>query len=410
MAQPTRVSCSSRRACSSNLAVFPEEGSCGSPLLFRLHLGQNLSMRRLHKLVLRRSILALAVLSLPLLRAQNPSQTAPVTQTPDAPTATSRAAPVGSSPNLVQLRLMIDRGHPADALKELDPLSAQQPAPPGVNRLRGLALYSQNQFAEADAAFARALKQDPHDEESTQLRGLTLFRLGRPADAIPLLESAHDWTSQTRVDPSYVLALCYLDTRNYDNARRAFATQYGFPPDSAPAYLLAARMLLRREYLPVAQQFARKALELDPQLPLAHALLGEIALAGEHLDEAIAEFEKERLRNPLDGSIYDRLGDAYTRAGDYTKAQQSLQRALLLEPNSTGPYILLGKVLLKRQDPTSAMMYLERAEKMDPNNYMTHSLLGQVYRALGRAEDASRETQTSQKIQAAGEPKLETVR
>jgi tetratricopeptide (TPR) repeat protein len=364
-------------------------------------------MRRPHKLVSLRSILVLAALSLPLLRAQNPAQPAPVTQTPDAPT--TRATHTGSSPNLIQLRQMIDRGHAADALKELDPLSAQQPPPAGVNRLRGLALYSQNQFVEADAAFASALKQDPHDEESTQLRGLTLFRLGRPADAIPLLESTHDWTSQTRVDPSYVLALCYLDTRNYDNARRAFATQYGFPPDSAPTYLLTARMLLRREYLPIAQQFATKALELDPQLPLAHALLGEIALAGEHLDVAIAEFEKERLRNPLDGAIYDRLGDAYTRAGDYTKAQQSLQRALLLEPNSTGPYILLGKVLLKRQDPASAMMYLERAEKMDPGNYMTHSLLGQVYRSLGRAEDASRETQTAQKIQAANEPKLETV-
>ena len=366
-------------------------------------------MRRLYKLLLLRSILTLAVLSLPLLRAQNPTQPVPVAQTPDAPKATTGATPAGSSPNLIQLRLLIDRGHSAEALKELDPLSARQPAPAGVNRLRGLALYSQNQFVEADAAFASALKQDPHDEESTQMRGLTLFRLGRPADAIPLLESAHDWTSQTRVDPSYVLALCYLDTRSYDNARRAFATQYGFSPDSAPAYLLTARMLLRREYLPVAQQFATKALELDPQLPLAHALLGEIALAGEHIDEAIAEFEKERLRNPLNGSIYDRLGDAYTRAGDYTRAQQSLQRALLLEPNSTGPYILLGKVLLKRQDPASAMMYLERAEKMDPGNYMTHSLLGQVYRSLGRTEDATRETQISQKIQAASEPKLETI-
>jgi len=288
-------------------------------------------------------------------------------------------------------------------------MAAQNPVPPGINRLRGIALYSQNHFAEADTAFASALKDDSHDEESRQMRGLTLFRLGKPADAIPLLESAHGWTSDTRVDPSYVLGLCYLDTRNYDGARRAFATQYGFSPDSAPAYLLAARMLLRREYLPVAQQFATKALELDSQLPFAHALLGEIALAGEHIDEAIAEFEKERVRNPLNGSIYDRLGDAYTRAGDYTRAQQSLQRALLLEPNSTGPYILLGKVLLKQQDPANAMLYLERAEKMDPGNYMTHSLLGQAYRSLGRTEDATREIQISQKIQAASEPRLETV-
>jgi predicted Zn-dependent protease len=367
-------------------------------------------MRRLLKLVSLRSLLAVAALSSPLLRAQKPAQPAPALQTPDGPTATTGAAPAASPANLTQLRRMIDRGQSADALKELNALSARQPAPPGVNRLRGMALYSQNQFVEADAALAAALQQDPHDEESAQWRGLTLYRLGKPADAIPLLESAHGWTSDAKVDPSYVLGLCYLDTRNYDGARRAFATQYGFPPDSAPAYLLAARMLLRREYLPVAQQFAAKSLELDPQLPLAHALLGEIALAGEHIDEAIAEFEKERLRNPLNGSIYDRLGDAYTRAGDYTKAQQSLQRAVLLEPNSTGPYILLGKVLLKRQDPANAMMYLERAEKMDPGNYMTHSLLGQAYRSLGRTDDAAREIQLSQKIQAASQPKLETIR
>jgi predicted Zn-dependent protease len=318
-------------------------------------------------------------------------------------------AATGAAQNLVQLRQMIDRGQAIEALKQLDALAAQHPVPVGVDRVRGIALYSENRFTEADAAFANALKMDSHDEEATQMRGLTLFRLGRPADAIPLLEAAHNRTSQPEVDPNYILALCYLDTRHYDDARHAFAMQYGFGPDSASAYLLAARMLLRREYVPVAQEFARKALELDPQLPLAHALLGEVALAGEHLDDAIAEFEKERVRNPLYGGLYERLGDAYTRAGNYTKAQETLQQALLLEPNSTGPYILLGKVLLKRQNSVGAAMYLERAERMDPANYMTHNLLGQAYRALGRAEDASREMQVGQKIQSASEPKLGEV-
>jgi predicted Zn-dependent protease len=327
-------------------------------------------------------------------------------QFPQSPKpATSSEAPT----NLLQLHQLIDRGHAVEALRQLDDLSAQHPGTPGIDRLRGLALYSQDHFAEADAAFAAAIKLDDRDEESRQMRGLTLFRLSRPADAIPLLEAAHSWTSETKVDPSYVLGLCYLETRLYDKARAAFASQYGFPPDSASAYLLAARMLLRREYLPVAQEFASKALLLDPQLPLAHALLGEVAMAGGHLDEAIGQFEKERLRNPLDGSVYDRLGDAYTRAGDYTQAQQSLQRALLLEPNSTAPYILLGKVLLKKQDPVNAVMYLERAEAMDPRNSMTHSLLGQAYRTLGRTDDASRETLIAQQLQAASEPKLETI-
>jgi Flp pilus assembly protein TadD len=57
----------------------------------------------------------------------------------------------------------------------------------------------------------------------------------------------------------------------------------------------------------------------------------------------------------------------------------------------------------------NAVMYLERAEAMDPKNSMTHSLLGQAYRTLGRMDDASRETRTAQQLQAASEPKLETI-
>ena len=302
---------------------------------------------------------------------------------------------------------MIEVGRAEEALAAIARLPVSSSSAAGVSRVRGSALYGLNRFSEADEAFRAALVQDPNDSSAMQLRGLTLFRLGRPAEAIPLLEKARSWTTDTRVDPNYVLALCYLDTRRYDDSRRAFAAQYGFEPESAPAHLLMARMLLRREYVPIAQAEARKALELEPGLPLAHLLLGEVALAGEHLDEAIAEFEQEARRDPLYGGVYDRLGDAYTRKGDLVQAQLALQRALLLEPTTTAPYILLGKVLLKKRDPVSATGYLERAEKMDPANYMTHSLLGQAYRGVGRTDEARRETELAQRLQADTAPKLD---
>jgi predicted Zn-dependent protease len=329
------------------------------------------------------------------------------------PTATSGAV------DLAALRHQVENGHAAEALQQLDSLAAQTPTTSSVQTLRGLAFYNLQRFQEADAAFAAALSADPGDQEAAQMRGLTLFRMGKPADAIPLLEGSvapgkpaqpdqAPPPAQVKADPNYVLALCYIDTRRYDDARHAFAAQYGFPPDSAAAYLLAARMLLRREYLPVAQGFAEKALELNPQLPLAHALLGEIALGGNHLDEAIAQFTEEQRRNPLEPSVYDRLGDAYSRAAQYPEAIAALQRAVLLEPNATGPYILLGKVMLKRQDAVGAATYLERAKSMDPANYMTRNLLGQAYRAMGRRDEAAQELQAAEQLQAASEPKLVT--
>jgi len=328
--------------------------------------------------------------------------------------AGGESAGASDAETLRGLRGLVDAGHADQAILEIGALKTRQPPVVGLSRIEGLALYAQGELKPADQAFAQAMAEDGADVESAQMRGLTLFRLGRPADAIPLLEASRGKSAAAvgnrKSDPNYLLALCYMDTRRYEDARHAFAAQFGFTPDGASAYLLAARMLLRREYLPVAQEYAQKALTLEPSLPLAHALLGEIALAGNHLEEAIAEFEKERSANPLEPSIYDRLGDAYGRAGRYGEAQASLQKAVLLEPNSTGPYILLGKTQLKQGDAAGAAMYLERAAKMDPANYMTHNLLGQAYRTMGRKEDATRETDTAEKLQAASQPKLETLR
>ncbi len=317
---------------------------------------------------------------------------------------TQQALPADDSQ--AKVRQMIQHGLTVEALAELDALATRNPAPLYVPRLRGLALYSRGDLHGAEQAFAAALHQDPMDREALQMRGITLFRLGRPADAIPILESLRATPTEVSspVDPAYVLALCYLDMRRYDDAREAFARQFGFARDSAQAYLLAARMLLRREYVPIAQQFARKAIELTPGLPLAHLLLGETQLAGNHLDEAIQEFLAERTLSPLEPSVYDRLGDAYVRRGDLELARQSLQEAILLEPSSTGPFILLGKVLLKQGDAAAATGYLEHARDMDPGNYMTHSLLGQCYRQASRMEDAHRETDTAQQLQSASDP------
>lgn len=326
-------------------------------------------------------------------------------QTPSTTTQVPAAPP--SQASTASAQKLIQEGRSAEALHALEPLAAQTPEPASVEKLRGMALYQQNKLEEAAAAFARASAQDPADTEAAQMQGVALFRLGRPADAIPLLERSHEQKiASANVDGNYVLGLCYMDTRRYDDARKAFAAQYGFPPESAEAYLLSARLLFRREYMPAAIASAQKALTLAPKMPLVHELLGEIALAQARGTDAITEFEQERAINPLYGGVYDRLGDAYLRAGEYDKAQQALNRAVLLEPTSTGPYILLGKVLLKQRNAAMAAMYLERARNMDPNNYMTHGLLGQAYRAAGRTEDAERETTKSIELQAATAPKL----
>jgi predicted Zn-dependent protease len=302
-------------------------------------------------------------------------------------------------------RELAGRGRLDAAMTQLDQLAAQTPEPAGVERLRGMIFYQREQFPQAIDAFAKAADQDSNDRESIEMHGVSLFRLGRIQEAIPFLEKARIGVQGANVDPNYVLALCYADVQRYDDARHAFAAQYGFPPDSAEAYLLAARLFLRRELRDEAGVEAGKALTLNPSLPLAHELLGEVALSTADIAGAIREFEAERKINPLNPDLYDRLGDAYLRSGQYADAQLALNRAVLLEPQATGPYILLGETFLKLKQPIQALHYLDHAEKMDPSNYITHNLLGQAYKATGQLDEANREFKLVVDLQHRNDPK-----
>jgi len=283
-------------------------------------------------------------------------------------------------------------------------------APQKTHHQLGVELYRKGELQQAQQELASAISENPNDREAVQLRGLALFSLGRPVDAIPLLKQVQAWTPQPTVESAYALALAYIQTQNYEEARKQAALMYSVTPDSAGAHLFTARLLLRQGHDPIAEQFAQKAVTLDPKLPLAHFLLGEFYLYKSEFDHAATEFRQEISVNPAYAGTYDRLADTYSRQGRYDEADPLLRRAILLDANATGPYILMGRVQLKKQDYVQAEQYLTRALKMDANNYMTHNLLGQTYRAEGRAGDAERELKTAEQLQSAQHPQFEDPR
>lgn len=228
---------------------------------------------------------------------------------------------------------------------------------------------------------------------------------GKPADAIPYLEKVQTWYSRANVDASYILGQCYIQTKDYPHARLAFAKMFDLAPESAGSYLLTARMLFRQEFEPVALEYAQKAIALDPKLPLAHQLLGEIHLFESQIPEAVSDFRAELVINPGHAETYYKLADADSRIQKFDDAEKLLQRAIWLDPTATGPYVLMGKVLEKKGEPELAVRALQHAAAMDPNNSITHHLLGQAYRDLGNTEEAERELKLAGQLEGAADSK-----
>jgi len=296
-------------------------------------------------------------------------------------------------------RRLSEQGKFDEALAKLEALALKDPELKGLAHELGVTYYKKSDYLKAVASFKKALEEDPGDNEAVQLMGLSYYLAGRPAEAIAPLEKVQTWYPSANVDAAYILGVCYVQTKDYVSARKAFAKMFAVPADSAASYLFTARMLLRQDFGPVAEEYAKKAVELDPKLPLAHSLLGELYLYKSRLPEAIEQFQKELDLNPGEAAVYYKMADAYSRLQKYEEAERLLQRSIWLDATSTGPYILMGKVLEKKGETALAVRALQRAIAMDPNNSIPHYLLGQAYRELGRTEEADRELKLSEQLQ-----------
>lgn len=306
----------------------------------------------------------------------------------------------GLQAGLANARSLIQSGRPDEAISELNKILREHPQANGVVRELGVAFYRKNDFVSAANNFSRALEENPEDKEAVQLLGLSYYFSGRPGEAIPHLEKVQSWFPSANVDASYVLGVCYIQQKQYDNARRAFGTMFDVGANSAAAYVLTARMLLRQEFDPVAEEYALKAVALDPKLPGAHLLLGELYLYKSRVPEAIGELQKEVSLSPATAATYYKLADGYSRVQKYDDAERLLQRSIWLDATSTGPYILMGKVLAKKGEMELAVRALKRAAAMDPNNPITHHLLGQTYRDMGKKEEAEAELKLAEELRA----------
>jgi len=313
--------------------------------------------------------------------------------------------PAQSNSDFSKERELLQQGKYDQAIAQLQQLASEHPEIRGVARELGIAYYKKSDYFRAAQSLQQALQEDPKDNEATQLLGLSYYLSGKPGAAIPFLEKVQTWYPRANVDASYILGQCYIQTKDYPHARQAFAKMFDLPPDSAGSYLLTARMLFRQEFEPVALEYAEKAIALDPKLPLAHFLLGEIHLFQSQVQEAISDFQQELAIDPANAATYYKLADTYSRIQKFDDAERLLQRSIWLDPTSTGPYILMGKVLEKKGEPELAIRSLRRAASMDPNNSVTHHLLGQAYRDLGNNEAAERELKIASQLQSAGDTK-----
>lgn len=320
--------------------------------------------------------------------------------------ASPPAKPPSDSQTLEQAQALLGAGKIDAALDVLKAIPKSEPNEPRVNHLTGLAYYQKGDYARAVEYLSIAVKQTGQGSKSyqqaVQFLGLAHYRLGHLKEAIPYLEQVRNWLPDN-IELANALGISYIQTHSPEKSREVFARMFGFAPGSASAYLINARMMVRQKFEEFAEKELERALELDPKLPEANFLLGELAIYHAKIDVGINLLEKEIALNPAFAMAYYRLGEAYTRQLKWDQAIAPLLKAIWLNSDFSAPYIVLGKVYLKKGDLANAESILRYALRMDPNNFSGHHLLAQVLQQANRLEEARKEFELADRLRVGSE-------
>ena len=326
-----------------------------------------------------------------------------------APAQTERDPSSKSQPNQVeQAESLLSSGKIDAAIKLLSTISRSASNETQISHLLGLAYYQKADYEGAVEQLSRALKGSPEDSrqyrQDVQMLALSHYLLGHIKEAIPYLEQVKNWAPDN-VEMAYTLGISYIQSHNPDKARESFARMFSVSPGSASAYLINAQMMIRQQFEEFAEKELQKSLELDPKLPQANYLLGEMAIYHANLEPGIEFLKKEIAINPGFAMAHYMLGEAYTRQLKWDAAIAPLQKSIWLNPFFSGPYIVLGKVYLKKGELGNAESMLRRALQMDPNNFSGHHLLAQVLQQANKAEEAKKEFELANQLRTNSEKK-----
>lgn len=194
----------------------------------------------------------------------------------------------------------------------------------------------------------------------------------------------------------YLQGSALADKRHQRDVRKAigyFEEAVRLDPNYAPAYARLANAQTAMvsnggeenlEQYPKAKAAIEKALSIDPTLAEAHSYLGEIRSDFEW-DFAQAELEHRKAieldpNSPVAHRMYALMLNCL---GRHNEAIAEIKTAIDLEPASVLNHLMFGRILLFARRYNESIIELERTAEMEPDRFFAYQSLSLAYRYNG---------------------------
>ncbi len=179
-----------------------------------------------------------------------------------------------------------------------------------------------------------------------------------------------------------------FDEENYDKAKSSveyFLAQY---PKDVQALYFYAQVLVATDQLLKARERANEILEIDPELPEAQAILGEVHYGRKEFPQALKLSRQALKKNPKLQVPYRVIGEIYLRQGHVKDSIKVLLEAQRLKPDDVETLKKLSAAYIKDKQYKEAKKNLDKAMKIDENVPGVHYNLAVVYANMNDGQKA----------------------
>jgi len=137
-----------------------------------------------------------------------------------------------------------------------------------------------------------------------------------------------------------------------------------------------------------AEREFRRAIELDPNLAVAHKSYAEFLMHSGRSAEAIREMERARDLDPLSLITNTLIGFAYHNARQYNRAIEEYEKVIQLDPQFAPAHYFLGGALVNTGRYDEAIAHLQKAKDLTHGASLMSAGLARGYALAGRPDQA----------------------
>ncbi|HEY61087.1 MAG TPA: tetratricopeptide repeat protein [Anaerolineae bacterium] len=252
------------------------------------------------------------------------------------------------------------------------------------------AYYEDGKLLQAIDAYKQAIQAQPEDASLyIELARVQIFA-GHYEDA---QESAELGLLMNPDNPmGYAMRAWALDFQgDLLNAEASIKRALELDSNNAVAHAIYAEILIDKgdyDFIDDAIQESRTAESLDPDSLEVHRARGYVLYWTSNYEEAIKEYKVALSINGKIPNLYLMLGYCYYAVNEYDQAVESFNQANALNPSDPTPDYEISRVYFTEGEYSRAAEYAEEAVKDDPTNPRFHGNLGVALAKAGSPNDA----------------------